>query len=293
MASTTNFKRNLELLIGPLKGYQGDGNSNQALRILSDGSNNTLRIRANITKSMISVPNASQITIYGLSRETRNKIMQSQASVRLYAWYDNGSKELVFKGAILNCIVNREGADIPITIISLDGQDSLTHAPVSLSYSNGISLKDVVKDIASKIPGVEIDESRIDIDGSVGFNGCAYCGGAKEFLDRLGGQYGFSWSINNGVFEAIKDTSGFNVEVLLSSGVLIKASPILSGPAQQQIGTDIQALYVPGVSPAQYVNLQSSINTDLNGKYKIHTMNLNLDTKADSWIMSIQSYKQG
>lgn len=288
-----NFKRNLELLVGPLKDYQGDGNSQQAIRILSDGSTSTLRIKANITKSMISIPNASQITIYGLSKETRNKIMQSQASIRLYAWYDGQQKELVFRGGILNCVVNREDTDIPITLISLDGQGGFMRAPVSVSYTNGIQLKDVVKDVAGKIPGVTIDDSRIDVSGQVGFSGMAYAGGAKEFLDRLGGQYGFSWSINNGVFEAVSDKRGFNVETLLGAGVLIKASPILSGPAQQQIGTDIQALYVPGVSPAQFVRLQSSINTELNGRYKVHTMNLNLDTKSDSWTMSIQSYKQG
>ena len=233
-----NFKRNLELLVGPLKDYQGDGNSQQAIRILSDGSTSTLRIKANITKSMISIPNASQITVYGLSKETRNKIMQSQASIRLYAWYDGQQKELVFRGGILNCVVNREDTDIPITLISLDGQGGFMRAPVSVSYTNGIQLKDVVKDVAGKIPGVTIDDSRIDVSGQVGFSGMAYAGGAKEFLDRLGGQYGFSWSINNGVFEAVSDKRGFNVETLLGAGVLIKASPILSGPAQQQIGAD-------------------------------------------------------
>lgn len=288
-----NFRRNLELLVGPLKDYQGDGNSNQAIRVVSDGSTSTLRIKASITKSMISIPNASNITVYGLSRETRQAIMQSQASIRLYAWYDGQQPELVFRGGLLNSVVQREDTDLPLTLISLDGQGGFMRAPISGSYTSGIEIKEVIKDIAGKIPGVTIDDSRINVSGQVGFSGIAYAGGAKEFLDRLGGQYGFSWSINNGVFEAVKDKSGFNIESLLGAGTLIKVSPILSGPAQQQIGTDIQSLYVPGVSPAQFVRVESSVNPALNGRYKVHTMSLDLDTKADNWYMSIQSYKQG
>lgn len=290
---TINFKRNLELLVGALKDYQGDGNSAQALRIVSDGSTSTLRIKASITKSMISVPNASKITIYGLSKATRTAIMQSQANIRLYAWYDGQQKELVFRGGLLNAVANREDTDIPLTLISLDGQGGFMRAPISSSYTGGIAVKDVIKDVAAKIPGVTIDETRIDVSGQIGFSGMAYMGGAKDFLDKLGGQYGFSWSINNGVFEAVSDKRGFNVESLLGAGVLKKVSPILSGPAQQQIGVDIQSLYVPGVSPAQFVRVESTVNPELNGRYKVHTMSLNLDTKSDSWDMSIQSYRQG
>lgn len=98
----------------------------------------------------------------------------------------------------------------------------------------------------------------------------------------------------NGSFKAVGDKKAFsNTVVLDGASRLKKVAPLLSGPAQAQIGVDIQAMYVPGVSPANTIKVKSSVNPLMDGTYKIHNANFDLDTRSNSWDMSLQCFTVG
>lgn len=84
-----------------------------------------------------------------------------------------------------------------------------------------------------------------------------------------------------------------NTVVLDGASRLKKVAPLLSGPAQAQIGVDIQAMYVPGVSPANTIKVKSSVNPLMDGTYKIHNADFDLDTRSNSWDMSLQCFTVG
>lgn len=165
---------------------------------------------------------------------------------------------------------------------------------VSQSFDQQIELKEVIKKIAAEIDGVNVKLEDIKIDGKTGYSGIVASGNARAVLDKLGQQYGFNWFIENGNFKAVGDKQAFsNTVVLDGASRLKKVSPLLSGPAQAQIGVDIQAMYVPGVSPGNSIKVQSSVNPLLNGTYKIHNADFDLDTKSESWDMNLQCYTVG
>lgn len=289
-----NFCREIEVVFGPLKDWEKNEGKAPLVRILSDGTPKTLRVRAQVSKTMLGVPNSSSISIWNLSRETRNSICQSQLNVQVYAGYKGQKKELLFAGGILSVVVEKNGPDIITHLNGLDGQSNLLRSVVSQSFDQQIELKEVIKKIAAEIDGVNVKLEDIKIDGKTGYSGIVASGNARAVLDKLGQQYGFNWFIENGNFKAVGDKQAFsNTVVLDGASRLKKVSPLLSGPAQAQIGVDIQAMYVPGVSPGNSIKVQSSVNPLLNGTYKIHNADFDLDTKSESWDMNLQCYTVG
>lgn len=289
-----NFCREIEVVFGPLKDWEKNEGKAPLVRILSDGTPKTLRVRAQVSKTMLGVPNSSSVSIWNLSRETRNSICQSQLNVQVYAGYKGQKKELLFAGGILSVVVEKNGPDIITHLNGLDGQSNLLRSVVSQSFDQQIELKEVIKKIAAEIDGVNVKLEDIKIDGKTGYSGIVASGNARAVLDKLGQQYGFNWFIENGNFKAVGDKQAFsNTVVLDGASRLKKVSPLLSGPAQAQIGVDIQAMYVPGVSPGNSIKVQSSVNPLLNGTYKIHNADFDLDTKSESWDMNLQCYTVG
>lgn len=288
----------LILLCGPLKEFQGKADENIGIRIVSNGKINTLKMSANIKKTAISVPNQSQISIWNLSEETRSALVRSEARIELYAGQEGQEKELIFTGGLLQGVIERQGNDIITRLIALDGQSSIIRASIADMYEANTPIRDIIIRIAKNLPGVEVRENEISVKDKTtgqemvaGYKGISLIGSAKNCLDKLGRQFGFSWSIQNGIFTVIKDGNFVKSGVVLGADTrLIKVSPLLSGPAQQQIGTTIESIYTPGVMPGHSVRVESKINPALNGEYSVHTVSYDLCPKTSQWNIGIESF---
>lgn len=288
----------LEILIGPLKEFQG-ANKLTGIRIVSNGSNNTLKATVNITKTSISTPNHSEIKIWNLSEETRNAINSSELRIEVYAGQEGqGNKDLIFTGGILNSVYDRTNKGIITTIIGLDGQTSLIRSTIGASFNANTPVRDVILYIANQLKGITIIPNQIHvIDNTtnqelvVGYKGISLIGSPKNCLDKLARQFGFSWSIQNGVFKVVKDGTYHQTGIVLSGRTrLVKVSPMLTGPTQQQKGVSLEGVYTRGLTPGDMIQVESVIDKQLNGLYGIHTLNYNLDPKGQVWNMRIESF---
>jgi hypothetical protein len=288
----------LEILIGPLKEFQG-ANKLTGIRIVSNGSNNTLKATVNITKTSISTPNHSEIKIWNLSEETRNAINSSELRIEVYAGQEGqGNKDLIFTGGILNSVYDRTNKGIITTIIGLDGQTSLIRSTIGASFNANTPVRDVILYIANQLKGITIIPNQIHvIDNTtnqelvVGYKGISLIGSPKNCLDKLARQFGFSWSIQNGVFKVVKDGTYRQTGIVLSGRTrLVKVSPMLTGPTQQQKGVSLEGVYTRGLTPGDMIQVESVIDKQLNGLYGIHTLNYNLDPKGQVWNMRIESF---
>lgn len=281
--------RELELYIGPLQEWKGNAGLTRAVKIVSNGNNNTLKVRANITKQVVSIMNYSTIQIWNLSRETMNAIRKGGVSVNLYAGYEGMEKELLYSGGVQRVKTERQGTDFVTSLMCLTGGSNLARAITSKTYTQGVPLGDIVRELALSIPGIEVDT--ISVQGNVGNAGWSFIGSTKDALDKLAYQFGFSWNIQDGKFVAVQDGTTFGRGVLLnSSNGLRMISPRLTGPLLIQEGVDIQATYQPGVGPGKSVQIKSETNPELNGTYACHTVDYDLCPKEESWDMSITSF---
>lgn len=281
-------RRELELFIGPLEEWRGNQGTG-ALQIKCNGNNDTLRIDASISKTIVSVSNTAEISIYNLSQDTRH-MLRAGLRVRLEAGFEGEAKEMVFSGGIMAVETEKQGTDIITKVSCLSGSGPLVRSTTSKTYTHGVKVADAVREIASTIPGVVPDPANIKVPGTIGYSGWSFVGSTKEALDRLANQYGFSWSIDNEKFVAVQDGRAVGGRVLLdNSNGLRKVSPRLTGPLFFQEGVDIQATYCPGVYPGTSVTVHSELQ-NIRKTYAVHTANYSLAPKTGAWDMRLTSF---
>lgn len=283
--------RALELIIGPFKESEGKTIRSGSISILSTGSKDTFKIHAKITKKITNYSTISTISVWNLSKDTINRLRTPGLSVRLMSGYENGNMETLYVGGIVGVTVERRNNDIVTNLLCRMGSENLLNAQFSKTYSSGALLSNVIKDIASSIEGITIDPTMIRIGGTIGRSGWSFMGNAIEALNRLGYQFGFSWTIDNGVFVSYPDGQGKETGIVLdeNSG-LKKVSPQLFGIFQFQKGIDVESVYIQGVGPFKTYTINSRVNPELNGDYLAHTIEYDLCPKTNSWDMDISFF---
>ena len=281
-------KHELEIYIGPFMEWQDKKlNKQQAIKLISNGNVDTLKISVNISKSIASVEDTCTIQIYNLSEDTRNAFRRG-LSVNIFAGEEGMEKELVYKGGITRSLTLKNGPNIITNITCLTAQGGILMAKTAKSYSEGVNIKDIVTELAGGIEGVTIDPTNIDIDGTTGYAGFTFIGQTKDALNNLAKQYGFSWSINDGIFRAKKDGKFTSSNIILSdANVLRKVSPRTDGPWSLQEGVDILARYMPNVGPWKRIQVISGLNKKMSGTYSCHQIEYALDPKSNEWDMHI------
>ena len=295
------MEREILVEIGPFKEYEGiqamsgDG---YGIKFVSNGKIDTLKIKAHIEKSLAGAGNTAQIYIGNLSKETREALNTPGMQVSVYTRTDDGDYNMAFFGGLSGAFTERFGTDLRTRLMCWSASSALYKESASVSYTKDVPVKKAVVEIAQKIPGVVVDEKKINVEGKFGEGGWSYIGSVPQALTNLSIQYGFSWSIQDGVFQAIDDGTGEKTAIRLTpeSG-LIKVSPRFSGITQVQVGVDIYSQYVPGIKPGQIVSIESDLHSDkLNGEYKVHTLDFDLCPKEtnEAWNMHVAFFfKEG
>lgn len=287
MPSERPFLRKAVLTVWPTA-------ASEARKIEADGTTSKLRLAFSIAKSVLGVPNNSYFTCYNLSKDTRELLQTTPIRLLLEVGWDNYGMFELFQGDLVSAVSQRQGADIVTRLAALTGLTATQSCIASQTFSQGTKLTDALKMLVAKLSGVTYDDKRVKIiDGKIGFGGISYAGSTTGFLDKLAFQFGFSWSIQDGVFQALQDSGSFGKVLTLSSDkkTLYSITPMLSGPLQVQYGVTISCFLTPNVLPGDTVDVSSEISPHLNGLYKIHTLNYNGDTGGAEWDMTIQSFK--
>lgn len=260
----------------------------------SDGTPNGLKVTCNINKTVMGIPNPSAVNIYNLSAATRNAIQKTLSGIKIEAGWENAELHTVLQGNVMSCYSERQGPDIVTKLAVLQGYNATVKSVVSQTYAEGMPVREVVKDLGSKLPNITIEETLLkDVKGNIGAGGWSYAGQTKDALTQLGNEYGFSWSIDDEALRVVGDKAKFDGIVVLdgNEGGLINVAPILQGPMQVRTGVKIKALYVPGVQPGSTVRIRSTLEKGLDGDYRIHTARYNLDTYSDAWTMDLESFR--
>lgn len=279
------FIRFCELIIGPLADWQGGGSTSQAVRIVADGSARGLRVAFSANKTITGAPNNIDIAVTGLSRQTMQAIRGNLSRVQVIAGYESSgaSHGIVASGAILSAIPERQGADLVMRMTALDGYGGMVRGAYSRSFAGRTPVTEVVRDIASSMPGVTV--GLLDIDGTLFQKGQQFSGSATSQLDKLADQYEFSWSVQDGVFQAISDRRDTGRAFLFTSERnLMSAVPLLNGPLAANVGVEVTAKFDARIKPGDRMVIDSAINPALNGSYKVTSVNLSFDSHGQAAI---------
>lgn len=284
--------RQAEVIIGPLADYEGRGVPSEGIRIYSSGAIDELKVQFSVTKTIGGAPNKLDLIITNLKEATRNRIRKQLTRVEISAGYLEGEGaglRRVASGGILSSVPARDGAEILTNITVLDGLGGATRGVYRRSFGPKVLLNDIVSDVAQAMPGVEVGP--VNLPGAIGLSGRTFAGRAAEILDDLADQWGFSWSVQDGVFQAVLDTQPLGTIHTLSfrDGSLREARPLLSGPMQIQTGVEILGALNPRVKPGEQIRVESGVNSSLNGVYTVHEHDLAGDTHGDEWSSTFRS----
>lgn len=289
-----HFGRRIILTLGPLEEWRGLV-SGETIEIVSDGTLKTLKVSCSIQKTIMGQPGQSTFSIWNLAADTRNAIREHKTMLSLHAGWKVGGQPLLFQGSVMSVSSARSGPDIVTTITAMPGHDSLARTTLSQTYGKGVSVADVVRDVASRLPGILVDEAFIaGLSGKVSNKGWSFAGPIRNALNGLAAEFGFSWSIQDGEFQAVGDDAclpGPTVELNGDNGGLISVSPQSTGVESESVR--VSAIYIPGIVPGARVRVKSGIAPQLNGEYRVSNASYSLDAFSDSWTMDLDCNKGG
>ena len=277
------FKRVSELIVTP-----PDGPS----RVISG-----LKISFVINKSVISTPNLAQITVHNPNDETLSTMQRKFTRVTFNAGYV-GNKRLLFTGQIRNVLQGRAATERTATIYSGDGQQAWQNARINKTYAPNVNMKTVIRDLISTFTGT----TEGDLEGIPNVPdkllGQTYSGSSKDVLDELATEYGFDWSIQDGVVVTTPKNSGLTS----TQAVLInRQTGMLNSPTLTEIGADVTTLLNPLLLPNTLFRIESqgtnvaigNLNfrelprTKAEGLYKVLSVEFKGDNRQGDWTSTV------
>lgn len=246
-----------------------------------------LRVQFKVSKSLGKEPNTAEIVITNLSRDRRAQLQQAGGKFILQAGYDIVVEQL-FVGDIRNVSHIRDGADWNTLIKSGDGERAYRWARVNESFKSGTPVKDVLLKIAQALG---IDEGNLGETAKqfVGqyLNGYSAMGPAARELDRILRSEGYSWSIQDGAVQVLRDDTSTTLlipDLRPDTGLI--GSPEI-GADEKTKGPIVKAksLLQPRIKPGGRVSITSE---RFKGEVRVTKVNHDGDTAGGPWYSSLE-----
>ena len=281
--------RKIQLLIGPLVDTENT-DTTQALELVTTGASNELAVQFSVVKSIDSTLNRAEFLIENLNRETESKLNQENLAVELRAgWLDaaptqqdsNPSSETgiltIHKGGIK--AVDPTGNLTRFS--SVDGAGPTFFAVTNLSYSGSDSLEQVVRDLVSDMQNITI--GRLTLTGKLGFKGRQFSGKTVDQLNNLAHQFGFTWSIQDGVFQAFMDDASTEKTYTFNDNAIEEIRP-LKGADGNLNGFYMRAYLDPRVNAGDLIAIDSASKPQYNGVYVANKHTMNGASHSNDWV---------
>lgn len=268
---------------------------------VSDGTRRTLSISFEVEKTSVGEPNESTVILTNASPDTKSDLLsltnKQRITLELFAGYEDEGMTLLSQGNLIKLFPEKQGTEDTFILTYLDAGRAITNSHLEKTFPKGSSLAHIVYELAISFEknGVHVDPTKINVDGVIGKRGFSVCGRTATVLDQLADSYKFTWSIQDGVFQAYMDdknekkSSQAVYKVSLKEKNLIKATPEIGEKYMQQIGMKIEAVLNPKCKCMDIIDLESSIYPNYNGYYEIHNLSMKGGTKEADWKMIIDS----
>lgn len=248
-----------------------------------------LRIAFQIVKNQGWATNSASVQIYNLSEDKRAQLNDYGDEITLFAGYaEESGTQLLFIGDSTRVTHTFAQPEIITSIESGDGEKILNSRLVSVSFSERVSARQVILEIARKV-GLNINF--FASTGEVEYkNGYSNSGFVKDLLSEVTRFMGLTWSIQNkNLIILEKDRSNTKPPIILDQTTGLKNVPerltwrrrdlFRAGPKQ---GWRIRTTLRPDLLPGDTIRLKSQkLNLDEN--FVIDKVQHNGDTFGNNW----------
>lgn len=258
-----------------------------------------LRFTFSVEKSIDREPNKCEVEITNLAPTTRVNLTTKPLKVLVMAGYD-GFARYLFKGDLRFGHSKQDGTEWLTTLQLADGDRAYRHAQIHKSYRKGSSVLNALRDVVGSM-GLQLD-SRMNVSPELqsGFaSGRAMSGRACDELTTLLEPYGYTWSIQDGRMQILKDS-----EIRAGEALLIDEAAGMIGSPEYQVPDvsttkngqltkgaakgprlQVKMLLWPELSPGAKVQVRSNA---VDGSFRIERVTHTGDTYDGDWTTEIE-----
>lgn len=271
-----------------------------------------LQFTANIVKSGTGKgagDEQSTFKIYGCHPDTITKAQNEHAVIHLYADYTGVGGDvpedlpLIYAGQVTSANVKHDGTEVILEITAKHVIHSLKRK-VSLNYAEGSKVKDVITDIADKVPNTVVGITALEYLGDKRINnGLSLYGNIGDNIDKILKDYEGTWSIENGEViitpkKITKNSQDYQIlyanKYILTNDLIKEISYVNdnSGKTQVSSGRSRGVRLKTFIIPLKISNPIEISEGDYKGTYRIKSINYSLDFRGNAWdvIIETESY---
>lgn len=243
-----------------------------------------MQIQATIEKTLDQSPNKADVKLINLSPRTRAELQRDGVIVTLDAGHDGVARRLI-GGDLTFGHSYREGTEWITDLTIGDGARAYAHARVKpRAYKAGTTVITVLREAAASMNltlprNVEISpELQTQFAG-----GWALNGRTRDELTRLLAPFGYTWSIQGGRLQILRDEEvRADIARVISEETGMIGSPIYGKPAKpgEPPKRSVRSLLYPELNPGAKVSIDSR---QLEGIFKIEKVKHTLDFEGQDW----------
>lgn len=281
-----------------IKGTLSDWLYGRRYRILvtmDDGTSldvSEVRCSFEIPKTQLGVPQQAAITLYNLSPDTENKIIQNGKQVVVEAGYNGSYYGRIFSGNIIQPVRSKEGGtDYKLTLVALDSNRFTTYGLVGLTLNSNLSMRDAVSSIASRanypVETGSVADTRITYPrGKVVF------GRPSDYLTQMAKTMNATYYTEDGKVNIVQAKQPESNEIF----DLGPKTGLLGTPQQNNTGITFSCLLNPlitlnslvridnkKIDQYQYEQGTAIRSLDSQGIYRVITVKYTGDTRGNDW----------
>lgn len=261
-----------------------------------------LRVRFELTKTLLGYPNRGKIEIYNLSRENQARISKKYSKVTFVGGYEDNTKQ-VFQAQLINFYKSNIPPSRTFILILGSGQLSWQDSVFSRTYREGVAPATIIKEVVDSFEGVIPGNIETDPSWSPKLSGLTLTGSSKRLMDQLAKDYNFDWAETDGQIDVIPRG------VALTDRPVHLITPftgLIGSPVLTELGADFRTLLNPEMLPGRKLELRSEfaelaqsdlefrqVETNADGVYKCMEIRMIGDTHERDWYNDIIAWRIG
>lgn len=249
-----------------------------------------LRVQFTVEKDVDKDPNTIEVIVTNAAETTRVDLQAKPLIVRIDAGYD-GTMRHLFTGDLRYGYSELVDTEWLTHLRLADGDRAYRHGRVNRSYKKGTTVATALQD-AAKTMGLKIDAAAMassDLQAQFA-SGRVLNGPTRDELTRLLAPYGYTWSIQDGRMQVLKDNQARQDEAwLIAEETGMIGSPEYSVPDKPGKAPKLQVrtLLYPELTPGGRIDLRSR---GISGIFKIERVTHSGDTAGDGdWFTEIEA----
>lgn len=257
----------------------------------TDGPGN--RITFKVEHTLEPEPNTAELTLFNLAENTRREFQKLPLRVHIEAGHADEPR-LLFAGDVKPASASKHnGSDWETTLLLGDGYRTFAHARVDRSYSKGTPIRTILRDVAGSMSLVLPKEINTDPSLAAALKtGEAITGWAADELTRLLAPYGYSWSIQRGRLQILKDEQARvdTIRLIEEDNGMIGVPEIgTADKSGKPPKLTVKTLLYPELVPGGLIDLRAK---EIRGHYKMTKVTHEGDSRTGPWYTTVEALPQ-